>query len=129
MPPPKEKKKLTRNALNLSQGRFLNHGFEGLENLKTIVEIVALGLNSDVDAGTVIGTLLLVVLPKVGTTRWQFIGGGPRNWGFFTRTDEGVIPRIKIEFSGSESQSAGDVRGDDKAMGGGISIVTVKLRL
>jgi hypothetical protein len=93
---------------------------EGLEKLET----VALGVNGDVDAGTVCRGRLEGVLARVIATRWKFITGRSLELERLAiGADEGVSQGVETELSG-ERQSGGDVRGCDEGMGGGVSIVT-----
>ena len=111
-------------ALGLDEDREIGWctipDFEGLKKLET----VTLGVNSDADAGTVLGGRLEGVLARVIATRWELIARRSLELeGLAIGTDERVSQGVEAELAG-ERQSGGNVRGRDEGMGGGVSVVT-----
>ena len=90
---------------------------EGLEKLET----VALGVNSDADAGTICRRRLEGVLARVIATRWEFVTGRRLELeGLAIGADEGVNQGVETEFS-CERQSGGDSGDATKAWVAGLA--------
>ena len=112
-------------ALNLDQNRQIGGGLsvprlERREELETF----ALGVNSNLDGGTVSGRSLESVLSGVVAARGEFVASGVvKLEGLAISAGEGVRERVESEVA-SESHGGDDFRGSDESVGSRVSIVT-----
>ena len=112
-------------ALNLDQNRQIGGGLsvprlERREELETF----ALGVNSNLDGGTVSGRGLESVLSGVVATRGEFVASGVvKLEGLAISAGEGVRERVESEVA-SESHGGDDFGGSDESVGSRVSIVT-----
>ena len=115
----------TALALDLDEDREIGRGLtipglEGLEKLETL----RLGVDSNLDAGTVCGRSLEGVLTGVVTARRELVTSWVREFEWFAISAlESVRERVEGEIT-SKSHSSDEIRRGDESMGGRVSIVT-----
>ena len=116
---------LTALALDLDEdgevrGSLAVPGLEGLEQLETF----RLGVNRDLDRGTVLRRGLEGVLARIVSTRRELIARRVREFELLSiRACEGVCKRVEGEGT-SECEGGDDVGRGDKGVCSGVSVVT-----
>lgn len=112
-------------ALNLDQNRQISRGLsvprlEWFKELKT----VALGVNSNLDGGTVLRRGLEGVLSGVVATRREFVTGGVVEFeSLSVSASESVSEGVESEVTG-EGHGSNDLGRSDEGVGSRVSIVT-----